>query len=77
MEKREYYAQVQEKRKGQRMSGMNVPIDCRQCGEESVFLAEKCAECEHVFFKASAGGQYGDKCPKCGYSAIEEKLANR
>lgn len=77
MEKREYYARVQEKRKLQPRSTMNVPIDCQQCGEESVFLAVECDECEHIFFKASAGGEYGDQCPECGYSAIEEKIANR
>ena len=77
MQKRQYYALVQEKRKLQPMSLMNIPIDCQQCGAESLFLAEKCGECEHIFFKDSAGGQYGDQCPECDYSAIEEKLANR
>ncbi len=41
LEKRDYYAQVQEKRKLKPMSMMNVPVDCQECKAESVYLAEK------------------------------------
>lgn len=77
LEKRDFYAQVQEKRKLKLMSMMNVPIDCQKCGSESLKLAEKCGKCGHVFFKASVSGKYGDQCPKCGYSAIKEKVSER
>ena len=77
MEKKVYYAEVQEKRKLDPMSLMNVPVDCQQCSNVSLQLAEKCEQCEHVFFKATAGGDYGDKCPGCGHSAIAAKISSR
>lgn len=77
MEKRDYYAQVQEKRKINPMSMMNVPVDCQKCGAESLHMADKCGKCGHIFLKTAATGEHGDKCPECGYSAIEENLKQR
>ena len=52
------------------------PMECKECGEESVFAAIKCDKCGHVFFKGAAGAGYTDRCPECGYSERED-LRNR
>jgi len=45
---------------------------CPECGEESCFRAVKCNGCGEIFYFKSVPGTYKDKCPKCGYSQIEQ-----
>ncbi len=52
----------------------NPPLPCKKCGEQSLLPAIKCPKCGNVFFKGAMGkGEFADKCPKCSYSATEEK----
>ena len=45
---------------------------CPKCSEKSAYRAIKCSECEFVFERNSIPG-HPDKCPKCGYSELEQR----
>jgi hypothetical protein len=54
---------------------------CPKCGQKTGSPAIKCPKCETVFFEGSAPaiGEaardiYRDRCPKCGYSQIEDRV---
>jgi ssDNA-binding Zn-finger/Zn-ribbon topoisomerase 1 len=67
MDKRDYFDYLEKHR-----VAMTVPgIVCPKCGEGSGYLAEKCGKCEFVFERV-ATSDVPDRCPKCGYSAMEE-----
>jgi ssDNA-binding Zn-finger/Zn-ribbon topoisomerase 1 len=58
------------------MGPMAAPpaFTCPKCGEESAYMAAKCPKCEHVFINDySISDDYPDRCPECGYSAMEER----
>jgi hypothetical protein len=55
-------------------TGAPPGLTCPECGQESAYIAVKCKECGAVFFpKDVTRNAYWDRCPECGYSAIEEK----
>ena len=68
MGKRDYYEYIEEHQVG--MS--NPALVCKECGEETVYRAEKCPECGAIFFLGSVRGDYQDRCPECGYSKTEQ-----
>jgi len=69
MDTKEYFDYVREHTRGPSIP----PLPCKQCGEESVFRAVKCEKCGHIFiYGASGAGDFGDRCPECGYSKTEE-----
>lgn len=49
-------------------------LTCKECGEPSVYKAEKCQNpaCGFVFRSGSVPNDFEDRCPKCGKSATEE-----
>ena len=52
--------------------GMTVPgVVCPKCGEDKGYRAEKCGKCGFIFERV-ATSDLPDRCPKCGYSAMEE-----
>jgi DNA-directed RNA polymerase subunit M/transcription elongation factor TFIIS len=60
------------------MRQMGPPVfTCPQCGEESAYQANKCPKCETVFVPDWNSDDFTDRCPECGYSAIEEKRQNQ
>ena len=66
MDKRDYYDYIEKYR-----AGFVVPgIPCPKCGEKEGYKVEKCPKCGTVFEPQTSG--YSDKCPNCGYSAMEE-----
>ena len=70
MSKKEYYEYVKEHQTGLAAP----PLVCKECGEESIYRAIKCPNCEVVFFYRAAGpDDFSDRCPECGYSETEEK----
>jgi len=74
MDKKEYFEYVQTHA---RPGGME-PLACEKCGENSIHRAVKCPECGTVFFYGQAGPQdFRDRCPKCNYSATEERRKAR
>jgi len=66
--KREYFEYVENNRTGPLVPGM----ECKECGEASVYRAVKCGKCGHLFLYGSKGLDFADRCPKCGYSQTEE-----
>ena len=54
-------------------------LNCPECGQKSCAVATKCQECGSVFVSVPRPGSSvpPDKCPKCGYSAIEERRKER
>ena len=57
------------------MAMTTPPLICKECGEPSVYRAEKCEnpDCGIVFIQGSSGrGDFADRCPKCKQSATEE-----
>jgi DNA-directed RNA polymerase subunit RPC12/RpoP len=67
MDRKDYYEYIENNRNGT----MIVPgIVCPKCGEKDGYLAYKCPKCGTVFEKVL--NDLPDRCPKCGYSAMEE-----
>lgn len=54
--------------RGTALQGMT----CKECGEPSVYRAIKCEKCGFVFELGSIPRTYEDRCPKCGYSKLQE-----
>ena len=76
MSKKAYYKNIAEI--ANVMSPTAPPLVCEKCGENSVFLAEKCPKCGVVFFSNAAGpNDFSDRCPECGFSATEDSRERR
>jgi len=57
-----------------RMRGLRgMTLKCRKCGERSAYRARKCPKCSEIFIPDYESGDYPDRCPKCEYSAMEER----
>ena len=56
-----------------RLSDVEPPMTCEKCGEPSVYEAIKCESCGLVFEAGAIPNDVKDKCPKCGYSKLEEQ----
>ena len=54
------------------MSLVAAPLVCKECGQESVYKAVKCAKCGLVFFSGTVPNDFADRCPECSYSQTEE-----
>lgn len=52
-------------------------MTCKKCGEKSAFAAIKCPKCGTVFIRGTVKGPFEDKCPKCGYSQMEERRKSK
>ena len=60
------------------MPGQPMAIPCPKCGKKTCYMAQKCPQCEHIFVFGQARDQnYPDRCPKCGFSEIEDRQKNR
>ena len=72
IDKRDYYDALQQYQ-GPIMEGGVPPVVCKESGKESLFKAVKCEKSGKIFFEGAAGPtDYGDRCPECGYSKIED-----
>ncbi len=54
------------------MSMETPAIVCPECGEESVYRAEKCEKCGLVFERGTVPNDFADRCPECKYSKTED-----
>jgi len=59
------------------MPGQSQAFKCKKCGQQSAYMAQKCEKCKEVFIMqmpgpGEANQDFPDRCPKCGYSAIEQ-----
>jgi hypothetical protein len=60
------------------MPGQTVALECPKCGKKSCYIARKCQQCENIFVLGQARDKnYLDRCPKCRFSAIEDRQKNR
>lgn len=73
MSLREFYTCQQQEMAKQRNS-MAIPIiQCSRCGQYRVVKAIKCDRCGHIFMEGAIPGDFHDRCPKCHFSAIENR----
>ena len=70
MDKKVYFKTLQEIRDPMMMTAPGLA--CKECGEESVYRAVKCAKCGLMFERGTVGGDFADRCPECAHSTIEE-----
>ena len=60
------------------MNPVPIPLKCIECGEEeAAYYACTCRQCKVIFIEDTTSGDYKDRCPECGYSAIEQRIENR
>jgi len=53
-------------------------LNCPKCGEKTCAVATKCPKCGKVFVPGVGDDPtYPDRCPECGYSALEELQKKR
>lgn len=72
MNLKEYYEMVEQFRIENPGVMENPAATCPKCNEPSGYRAVKCEKCGLVFERGSVPDTFEDKCPTCGYSAIEE-----
>lgn len=48
------------------------PMVCEKCGQQSIYRAVKCPNCQKVFFYGMSLTDFPDRCPFCDYSQTEE-----
>jgi len=70
MDEKEYFMALRERQDPMSMTAS--PLICKECGEESVYGAVKCAKCGLAFERGAVPNDFADRCPECGYSATEE-----
>ncbi len=74
IDKKKYYELLEEESRKHVDDMGPLAITCEKCGENSIFKAVKCEKCGEVFFYGEVGANdFPDRCPKCGYSAMEEQ----
>lgn len=69
--KKDYYVYIE---KNAEPWAMEAPgLICKKCGSKSGYEAVKCEKCRLVFeVYSSVPRSFRDRCPKCGYSKIEQ-----
>jgi len=77
MTQEERRKQMLAKGRGAMARRMAPSFICPKCGEESAYQARKCPKCETVFIPDFGSGDFADRCPECGYSAIEERRESK
>ena len=48
-------------------------LTCQKCGKDRVVKAVKCDKCGEIFPEGIVPNDFDDRCPKCKFSATEEK----
>jgi predicted Zn-ribbon and HTH transcriptional regulator len=78
MGEKEFYTQVREKTAELANPMVQARLTCQKCGKDMVVKAVKCPKCGEVFPEGIVLNDFDDRCPKCKFSATEEKRkANR
>jgi len=75
--RKEHNQQLHEKVLQRGPAGGQPAFTCPECGQESTYIATKCKECGAVFVPDYGSDDYFDRCPKCGYSDIEQELGKQ
>ncbi|HPC93444.1 MAG TPA: hypothetical protein PLU87_00765 [Sedimentisphaerales bacterium] len=77
MGEKTYYTQLQERTTQMANPMARVLLTCQKCGKDRVVKAVKCAKCGEVFPEGIVPNDFPDRCPKCKFSATEEKRKAR
>ncbi|HUT29398.1 MAG TPA: hypothetical protein VMX13_06375 [Sedimentisphaerales bacterium] len=77
MNLKEYWEMVEKFRMENSGVMENPAATCPKCGEPSGYIAVKCEKCGLVFEKGTVPRDFEDRCPKCNFSKIEERRAER
>ena len=73
MSLRDFFSCQQQEMLG-RHNSMAIPmIQCARCGQKRVVRALKCDHCGHIFEEGAIRCDFYDRCPKCHFSAIENR----
>jgi len=59
------------------MMGQTMAFECKECGQQTAYIATKCPKCGAIFMMDYESDDYADRCPECGYSKTEELLKER
>ena len=60
------------------MPGQMMAMECPKCAKKTCYMAQKCQQCENIFVFGQARDQnYPDRCPKCSFSAMEDRQKNQ
>jgi len=60
------------------MSGPPAVMQCPKCDKKSCYEAMKCKKCQNIFvYGQSKDRKLPDRCPKCGFSEIEDSFKNQ
>jgi len=73
MGEKQYYTQLQEKTAQLANPMARALLTCQKCGKDKVVKAIKCGKCGEVFPEGIVPNDFDDRCPKCKFSATEEK----
>ncbi|MHC4166435.1 MAG: hypothetical protein ACYSWQ_05720 [Planctomycetota bacterium] len=77
---RKYFKEFDKNVNPNPMAPSPTAVTCKECGKLSVYAAIKCpnVDCGKVFIEHSSGpNDYGDRCPECGKSEIEDRPKRR
>ncbi len=77
MGEKEFYTQLKQKSVELANPMARAYLTCQKCGKDRVVKAIKCGKCGEVFPEGVVPNDFADRCPKCKFSATEEKRKAR
>jgi len=79
MSQKEYYRELSERTQAGGAMAMNItpPLTCRKCSKNTLFRAEKCPNCNEIFFTGEVKNDFSDRCPKCKHSKTDDSRKAR
>lgn len=73
MGEKQYFTQLQERTAQLANPMARALLTCQKCSKDRVVKAVKCDKCGEVFPEGIVPNDFDDRCPKCKFSATEEK----
>lgn len=58
------------------MQGLLIFV-CPKCNQKVAYIGQKCENCGKAFIPVDSSNEYPDRCPKCGYSQMEERTGKQ
>ncbi len=77
MGEKDFYTQLKQKSVELANPMARAYLTCQKCGKDRVVKAVKCGKCSEVFPEGAVPNDFSDRCPKCKFSATEEKRKAR
>ncbi len=73
MGEKEFYTQLRDRTAQLANPMARALLTCQKCGKDRVVKAVKCDKCGEIFPEGIVSNDFDDRCPKCKFSATEEK----